>query len=203
MVRSIPRSSIIPEAQFLKSASQAAHYPDTRVPEIAFYGRSNCGKSSLINALVKKKGLVKTGSTPGMTQLINFFTYGEDLLLVDLPGYGYAKAPDRVREKFPAMMKEYFEYREQLKMVCLLLDIRRLPSESDIQTANLLASLEVPTALVLTKVDKVSGNGRANQLRKIAEELGLKPDELFLTSAEKETGLADLWKMIREQVRQP
>lgn len=191
----------MPEAKFLKSASEAAHYPPTKVPEVAFYGRSNCGKSSLINALVKKKGLVKTGSKPGMTQLINFFTYGEDTMLVDLPGYGYAEAPGRVRERFPAMMKEYFETRDQLKLVCLLLDIRRIPSDLDIQTANLLASLEVPTALVLTKADKVSGNERTNQLHKIAKELSLEVDDLFLTSAEKGTGLSELWVMIRSQLR--
>jgi GTP-binding protein len=189
------------EAKFLKSASQASHYPDTKVPEVAFYGRSNCGKSSLINALVKKKGLVKTGSKPGMTQLINFFTYGEDTLLVDLPGYGYAEAPGRVRERFPIMMKEYFEVRDQLKLVCLLLDIRRIPSDLDIQVANLLADLEIPTALVLTKSDKVSGNERTNQLHKIAKELGLEIGDLYLTSAEKGVGLNELWVMIRSQLR--
>lgn len=191
----------MPDAQFLKSASQKAHYPDTRCPEVAFYGRSNTGKSSLINALVRKKGLVKTGSKPGMTQLINFFSYGDDLTLVDLPGYGYAEAPGRVREKFPAMMKEYFETREVLKLVCLLLDIRRTPSDLDVQVANLLADLEIPTALVLTKADKVSGNERTNQRHRIAQELGLEADDLYLTSAEKGTGLAELWVMIREQVR--
>ncbi len=193
--------SRMPEAKFLKSAREAAHYPDTKVPEVAFYGRSNTGKSSLINALVKKKGLVKTGSKPGMTQLINFFTYGEDTMLVDLPGYGYAQSPGHVREKFPVMMKEYFETRDQLKLVCLLLDIRRTPSDLDIQTANLLASLEVPTALVLTKSDKVSGNERVNQRHKIAKELNLDPDDLFLTSAEKGVGLHELWVMIRSQLR--
>ena len=191
----------MPEAKFLKSATQASHYPETRVPEVAFYGRSNTGKSSLINALVKKKGLVKTGSKPGMTQMINFFTYGEDLMLVDLPGYGYASAPGRIRDTFPEMMREYFEVRDQLKLVCLLLDIRRIPSDLDIQTVNLLADLEVPTALVLTKSDKVSGNERTNQLHKIARELGLDPDDLYLTSAEKGTGLTELWVMVREQLR--
>jgi GTP-binding protein len=191
----------MPEAKFLKSATQASHYPETRVPEVAFYGRSNTGKSSLINALVKKKGLVKTGSKPGMTQMINFFTYGEDLMLVDLPGYGYAEAPGRIREKFPAMMKEYFEIRDPLKLVCLLLDIRRIPSDLDIQTANLLADLEIPTALILTKADKVSGNERTNQLHKIAKELGLSTDDLYLTSAQKGTGLPEVWTMIRETIR--
>lgn len=193
--------SAMPEAKFLKSAQQAAHYPDTKVPEVAFYGRSNTGKSTLINALVRKKGLVKTGQKPGMTQLINFFTYGDDLNLVDLPGYGYAASPGRIREKFPAMMREYFETRKQLKLVCLLLDIRRIPSDLDIETANLLASLEVPTALVLTKADKVSGNERTNQLHKIAKELNLEVDDLFLTSSEKGTGLNELWVMIRAQLR--
>jgi GTP-binding protein len=164
---------------------------------VAFYGRSNTGKSSLINALVRQKGLVKTGSKPGMTQLINFFSYGDDLVLVDLPGYGYAQAPASVREKFPQMMREYFQTRKTLKLVCLLLDIRRIPSSSDIETANLLASLEIPTALVLTKADKLSGNKRTNQLRKIADELGLDPSDFYLTSAEKGTGLAELLSLIR------
>ena len=171
------------------------------MPEVAFYGRSNTGKSSLINALVKKKGLVKTGSKPGMTQMINFFTYGETLMLVDLPGYGYARSPGAVRERFPAMMREYFQTRSTLRLVCLLLDIRRIPSDLDIETANLLASLEVPTALVLTKADKVSGNGRTNQLRLIAKELGLEVEDLFLTSAEKGRGIPELWVMIRSHLR--
>jgi len=191
----------MPEAKFLKSARQADHYPPTTVPEVAFFGRSNAGKSSLINALVKKKGLVKTGSKPGMTQLVNFFTFGEDLMLTDLPGYGFAQAPGAVREGFPAMTREYFEKRTPLKLVCLLLDIRRIPSDLDIETANLLARLEIPTALVLTKTDKVSGNERMNQKHKIAKELGLEVDDLFLTSAEKGTGLAELWVMIRAQLR--
>lgn len=191
----------MPEAVFLKSARQASHYPATSVPEVAFFGRSNAGKSSLINALVKKKGLVKTGSRPGMTQLINFFTYGEGLVLTDLPGYGYAQAPGAVREGFPAMTREYFEHRTQLKLVCLLLDIRRIPSDLDIDTANLLAKLEIPTALVLTKTDKVSGNERTNQKHKIAKELGLDVDDLFLTSASKGTGLPELWSMIFRQLR--
>jgi len=191
----------VPEALFLKSARQASQYPLTTVPEVAFFGRSNSGKSSLINALVKKKGLVKTGSKPGMTQLVNFFTYGDDLILTDLPGYGYARAPGEVREGFPLMTREYFERREPLKLVCLLLDIRRIPSDLDIETANLLAKLEIPTALVLTKIDKVSGNERMNQKHKIAQELGLEVDDLFLTSASKGTGLPELWSMIRSQLR--
>ena len=191
----------MPEAKFLKSARQADQYPPTTVPEVAFFGRSNAGKSSLINALVKTKGLVKTGSKPGMTQLVNFFTYGENLMLTDLPGYGYAQAPGAVREGFPAMTREYFEKRTPLKLVCLLLDIRRIPSDLDIETANLLSRLEIPTALVLTKTDKVSGNERMNQKHKIARELGLQVDDLFLTSAEKGTGINELWVMIREQLR--
>lgn len=193
----------MPVAQFLKSAQQATQYPATTVPEVAFYGRSNSGKSSLINALVKQKGLVKTGSTPGMTQLINFFSYGPDLNLVDLPGYGYAKAPGQVRDRFPAMMREYFTVRSQLRLVCLLLDIRRLPSDLDVATANLLSDLRVPTALILTKADKVSGNGRTNQTRLIAAELGLDGADLFLTSAERGTGLHEVWVMIRSVLAQP
>jgi len=142
---------------------------------------------------------VKTGARPGMTQLINFFSYG-DLSLVDLPGYGYAAAPGAVRETFPSMMREYFERRSNLKLVCLLLDIRREPSDLDIQVANLLADLSVPTALVLTKADKESGNGRVNRRKAVAGALGLEAADLFLTSSEKRTGLSELWKMIRGQL---
>jgi GTP-binding protein len=106
-----------------------------------------------------------------------------------------------VRDGFPAMTREYFEKRGTLKLVCLLLDIRRIPSDLDIETANLLAQLEIPTALVLTKTDKVSVNERMNQKHKIAAELGLEVDDLFLTSASKGTGLAELWVMIRSQLR--
>jgi len=187
----------MPEARFLKSARQPDQYPATTVPEVAFFGRSNAGKSSLINALVKKKGLVKTGSKPGMTQLINFFTYGEEFILTDLPGYGYAQAPGAVREGFPTMTRDYFTHRKPLKLVCLLLDIRRIPSDLDIETANLLADLKIPTALVLTKIDKVSGNERMNQKHKIARELGIDVGDLFLTSAQKGTGIAELWTMFR------
>jgi GTP-binding protein len=150
--------------------------------------------------MVNRKGLVKTGARPGMTQLINFFSYGE-LNLVDLPGYGYAAAPGAVREQFPAMMREYFERRANLKLVLLLLDIRRDPGDLDIQVANLLADLSIPTALVLTKSDKESGNGRTNRRKAVAEALGLEPGDLFLTSADKGTGLSELWKMIRDQLR--
>jgi len=135
-----------------------------------------------------------------MTQLINFFSYG-DLSLVDLPGYGYAAAPGAVREQFPAMMREYFERRANLKLVCLLLDIRRDPSDLDVQVANLLAELSIPTALVLTKSDKESGNGRVNRRNAIAKTLELDPSDLFLTSAEKGAGLQELWSMIRQQLR--
>lgn len=191
----------MPEPRFLKSARQADQYPPTNLPEVAFFGRSNAGKSSLINALVKRRGLVKTGSKPGMTQLINFFTYGDELVFTDLPGYGYAQAPGAVRETFPGMTQEYFARREPLKLVCLLLDIRRIPSDLDIETAHLLADLQRPTALVLTKIDKVSGNERMNQKHKIAKELGVNVDDLFLTSAEKGLGIADLWSMIRAELR--
>ena len=190
----------IPEAKFIKSAKTASQYPVSNLPEVAFYGRSNTGKSSLINALVNRKGLVKTGSKPGMTQLINFFSYGE-LNLVDLPGYGYAAAPGAVRSQFPVMMREYFERRTNLKLVCLLLDIRRDPSDLDIDVANVLSELSIPTALVLTKSDKESGNGRTNRRKAIAAALGLESADLFLTSAEKGTGLPELWTMIRAQVK--
>jgi len=136
-----------------------------------------------------------------MTQMINFFAWDENLRLVDLPGYGYTKAPVSVRNRFTTMMTQYFESRECLKLVCLLLDIRRDPSDLDRQVVELLAQCEVPTALVLTKADKESGNGRTNRRRLIAAELGFEASDLYLVSAQSGMGMDELKTLIRQEGR--
>ena len=124
---------IVKSTEFIKSAAKPAHYPPADLPEIAFAGRSNVGKSSLINCLVNRKGLVRTSSTPGRTQLINFFDVNGEFVLVDLPGYGYAKVPLAVKKEWGPMMEAYLSSRDTLAGVVLILDIRREPSPEDRQ----------------------------------------------------------------------
>ncbi|WP_298438357.1 ribosome biogenesis GTP-binding protein YihA/YsxC, partial [Geobacter sp.] len=123
----------VTSAEFVKSATKPANYPPEEFPEVAFAGRSNVGKSSLINVLVNRKGLVRTSSTPGRTQLINFFLVNGGLMLVDLPGYGFAKVPLAVKKQWGPMMETYLSTRRTLGCVVLILDIRRVPTEEDRQ----------------------------------------------------------------------
>jgi GTP-binding protein len=122
----------IVSAEFIKSAAEPSHYPDVALPEIAFAGRSNVGKSSLINTLTSKKNLARTSSTPGCTQLINFFAINDQLSFVDLPGYGFAKVPEAVRKNWKPMIEKYLTERKNLRLVILIVDIRRDPSAEEI-----------------------------------------------------------------------
>ncbi len=122
---------LIKSAEFITSATKPSQYPPVKFPEVAFAGRSNVGKSSLINTLVNRKRLVKTGSTPGRTQLINFFDINSDIIFVDLPGYGYAKVPATVRKKWGPMIETYLSTRKILKGVVVIMDIRRSPRQEE------------------------------------------------------------------------
>ena len=121
----------IKTTSFVKSATKPANYPESSLPEVAFAGRSNVGKSSLLNVMVQRKSLVRTSSTPGRTQLINFFDLNEELLLVDLPGYGFAKVPMSVKKQWGPMIRTYLQSRENLRAVVMLFDIRRVPRDED------------------------------------------------------------------------
>ena len=125
----------IKTAQFVKSATRPGNYPPEERPEIAFAGRSNVGKSSLLNVMVQRKSLVRTSSTPGRTQLINFFDLNGELYLVDLPGYGFAKVPMAVKKQWGPMIQTYLQSRQSLCAVVVLFDIRRVPREEDLQVA--------------------------------------------------------------------
>jgi GTP-binding protein len=187
---------IVKHAEFIKSATRPAHYPEESLPEIAFAGRSNVGKSSLINVLVNRKNLVRTSNTPGRTQLINFFRINDTFTFVDLPGYGFAKVPLAVKKEWGPMMETYLSRRENLRGTVLILDIRRIPSAEDLQMLQWLRACGIPPLLVVTKCDKLSKNQRSRQAGVIARQVGVEPEELSLFSALTREGLDGVWARI-------
>lgn len=188
----------IRDVRFIKSCNNAAQFPKHPYPEFAFIGRSNVGKSSLINMLMKKKDLVKTGSKPGVTRMINFFVLNDALSLADLPGFGYAKIPLELKKTFLPMIKNYLLKRETLKLVFLLIDIRRVPDRFEEELLGLITGNRTAVAVILTKCDKVSRSVRVRNARVIGEALGLSPDVLFFTSARTGDGRRDLMRLIEE-----
>ena len=186
----------ISSADFIKSATRPGNYPPNQLPEIAFAGRSNVGKSSLINVLVNRKSLVRTSSTPGRTQLINFFNINDQFSLVDLPGYGYAKVPLAVKKAWGPMIRTYLEVRESLHGVIFIFDIRRVPREEDIRFLDWLEEFGVPTIPVITKIDKINRSKRDKQIQTIVEETGLPRDAFTLFSATSREGSDEIWERI-------
>lgn len=191
----------IVSARFLTTAVHPSGYPAIGLPEVAFAGRSNVGKSSLINALLGQKGLVKTSSTPGCTQTLNFFTINEAFIFVDLPGYGWARVPQEVRRKWRPMVERYLTDRGQLKGVVVIMDIRREPSEGDIQLLEWLAHKNIPAIRVLTKADKLSQPRRMRQIALIRQHLPPEGDEPVLFSAITGDGKKELWGRIVRLLR--
>lgn len=191
---------IVKSAEFITSAVKPSQYPPPLNPEVAFAGRSNVGKSSLINTLVNRKRLVKTSSTPGRTQLINFFMVNEGLSLVDLPGYGYAKVPVTVKRKWGPMIETYLKARQSLKAVVLILDIRRIPGVEEQNFIDWLALYHRKAILVLTKVDKLSKSVAQKQRRSTAAALGMDAADLILFSAKTRQGKAELWLAIERGI---
>ena len=191
---------IVKQTEFIKSATKPAHYPEESLPEIAFAGRSNVGKSSLINVLVNRKNLVRTSNTPGRTQLINFFRINNTFTFVDLPGYGFAKVPLAIKKEWGPMMETYLSRRENLRGVVLILDIRRIPSEEDLQMLQWLRARGIPPLVVVTKSDKLSKNQRARQAAIISREIGIDARELLLFSALSREGLDPIWARIEELI---
>lgn len=190
----------ISSAVFTKSATKPGNYPPAELPEIAFAGRSNVGKSSLINVLVNRKSLVRTSATPGRTQLINFFDINEKFSLVDLPGYGFAKVPVSVKKAWGPMMRTYLGARESLKGVIFIFDIRRVPREEDIQLLDWLEEFNVPTIPVITKLDKLKRGQRDKHIQQIAEATGLPADAFSLFSAHTREGKDEIWERIEAAI---
>lgn len=191
---------IIKSAEFVTSAVKTAQYPPPDFPEVAFAGRSNVGKSSLINTLVNRRRLVKTSSTPGRTQLINFFLINGDLMMVDLPGYGYAKVPAAIKKQWGPMVEAYLSKRPSLKAVVLLMDLRRVPGTEELNFMEWLRHYGVTPIPVLTKCDKLSKTNQAKQRRVNAQALGLPADALILFSAKSGQGKEALWQLIEKTI---
>ncbi len=171
----------------MKSAVKPSQYPDHSLPEIAFAGRSNVGKSSLINTLVQRKALVKTSSRPGCTQLINFFLLNESICLVDLPGYGYAKVSKSVRAKWQPMVERYLATRDNLCGLILLMDIRRDPREEENNLMTFLEESEIPYLLILTKADKLSKTEQKKRVVSLSKQVNRHAGDMIMFSSK--TGL--------------
>ncbi len=187
---------IIRSAEFVTSAVKPAQYPPAALPEIAFAGRSNVGKSSLINTLVNRKRLVKTSGTPGRTQLINFFTVNGQYTFVDLPGYGYAKVPMAVRKNWGPMIETYLTARDALAGVVLIMDIRRVARSEEMDFMAWLQHYGIERILVLTKADKLSKSEQRKQRGANAAALGVSPDRLILFSARTRKGRDQVWNAV-------
>ena len=185
---------IIKEATFIKSATKPAEYTEPLYPELAFAGRSNVGKSSLINTLVNRKKLVKTSSKPGCTQLINFFMLNNELSIVDLPGYGYAKVSKKVRDQWGPMVERYLSVRETLRAMVLLIDMRRDPGKEEFGLVDWFEAHRVPYIIVLTKADKLSKTKQQARIKAIAESLGMEKDALIPFSSKTRLGRDRVWK---------
>ena len=197
-----PPSSLmkITGTEFIKSAFEEEQWPRDALPEIAFLGRSNVGKSSLINSLLGVRGLARTSSTPGRTQALNFFLINRRFRFVDLPGYGYARAPRNVRETWGEMATDYLAKRASLVLSIQIVDARHDPSKLDLQLDEWLTAHAKPRVVVATKSDKLS----QNELRKNLERAGraLQAERIIAYSATSGLGRDALWRAIEDAINQ-
>jgi GTP-binding protein len=187
-------------AEFVVSAPGPEHYPIDDKPQIAFAGRSNVGKSSLINALLHRKDLVRTSQTPGKTQLLNFFVINGSFYFVDLPGYGYARVPHAVTDAWAPMIEGYLKDSPRLAAVIVLLDIRRELDERDVHLLEWLRQYDIPAICVLTKSDKLKRQEIEKARRTISGGIG-PADPLILTSAKSGLGMKELWGEIIKRLK--
>ena len=185
----------IHSAEFLLSASKTRHFPPATLPEIAFAGRSNVGKSTLINSLLNRKKLVKTSATPGKTQLINFFKVNDKFYFVDLPGYGYAKVPESVRCKWKNLVEAYLSDRKTLRNVVLIIDSRHNPTTQDRQLLEWLKYFQLPSLIVASKIDKLKRGQVKNHLQKIKNNLSIESAPLGHSSMQYGSR-EEIWKKL-------
>ncbi len=194
--------AVVKKVKFLKSAVNPKDYPPPHFPEIAVVGRSNVGKSSLINAIFKRN-IAKVSSSPGKTRLINFFLLNDNIYFVDLPGYGYAAVSKAEREKWKRMIETYFQTRDNLSLVIMLVDSRHPPTKLDIMMKEWLESLGIPYIVVATKADKLNQSEKAKTKKVIRQTLDLSKDfPVFLTSSKEGTGIKELMGYVLDFVRE-
>jgi GTP-binding protein len=185
-------------AQFIGGAIHAADYPKSPLPQVALAGRSNVGKSSLINCLVERKGLAKTSGTPGKTRMINFFSVNDALILVDLPGYGYARVSKEMRKSWAPMVEEYLTKARTLALVVIIVDVRRGPEEEEGSLFSWLTARGIPSLWVATKADKEKKTALQRRIAAIGEAVDAAPDGVIPFSARTKLGRDLLWSRIRE-----
>jgi len=190
----------IKKVQFLKSAVEPKDYPPPDRAEVAIVGRSNVGKSSLINAMLNRK-IAKVSSSPGKTRLINYFLLNDSIYFVDLPGYGYASVSKKEKQKWKKMLDNYFQNRQNLGLVILLVDSRHKPSQLDVVMKQYLESLGIPYIVVATKMDKLNQSEKSKAKKIIKQTLDL-PDEVpvILTSSKEKTNIDQVIKTIFEKL---
>ena len=189
---------IIKKAKFLLSQSKFGGFPQQGMPEIAMAGKSNVGKSSLINSLTRHSKLARTSSEPGKTRLINYYSINEEFLLVDLPGYGFARAPKSEQEKWSQMIEGYLTGSQQLKHVFHLVDIRHAPTKEDQMMTEYLRHYDIPFTVIATKADKLSKAQRSRSIPVICRTLVVQPWEVMTYSSEDLTGREALLDKIDE-----
>jgi GTP-binding protein len=188
-------------AEFVKSTVTRKDYPGEPLPEVAFAGRSNVGKSSLINTLLNKKNLARISSTPGRTQTINFFKVNQNLFFVDLPGYGFAHVPMEVRKKWRPMVEEFLKDDSRLKLVILIIDARRDPNPEDATLLEWFRHYSLNFLVVMTKVDKVSRNEAGKRKQDLKRSFGLQEEEIIPFSAVSGEGRNEIWKKIEAAIK--
>lgn len=188
------------KAEFVISAAGKDQWPDSTLPEVVVVGRSNVGKSSFINALTNRKRLAYVGNTPGKTRLINFFTIDDAWMLVDVPGYGYAKMSKTMLKKMGELMEEYFSERSVLALAIQLVDARHDPTHDDMDMIDYFKALGIPILLVATKIDKVPKTKRIKALKNLSTKLQLPLSEIYGISSTEKLGLDDVYHAIQAKI---
>lgn len=192
---------IIKKAEYLISGTKFEHFPKLNYPEFVFIGRSNVGKSSLLNAITNRKNLAYTSSKPGKTITLNFYNVNDEILLVDVPGYGYAEKVKYDRLAYGKMIENYLNYSKNLISCFLIIDSRHKPSEDDILMYNFLKHLEKQIVIITTKIDKISKNELQKNLALIKKTLNLETNDLvFCVSSEKRIGIDSIHSYIESKV---
>jgi GTP-binding protein len=195
---------VIRDLKFLGGMADTGGWrPPTELPEVAFSGRSNVGKSSLLNRLVRRKAFARVSKTPGRTREINFFEVNQRFVLVDLPGYGYAQVSKARKAEWRPLIENYLGNSRQLRGIVQLLDARREPSSDDVGMLDFLAELEIPTLVAVTKIDKIGASQVAMRVSELSRALGLDPEQMILFSAVTGQGRDELAEAVVTLVEQP